>query len=159
MQAPQPEPARESGLGAPTNGFALGDAPLRLFAELGVRPERFAKPGAYAVRDAGGTLCYVGYSKNIAAKLKFHSGLVPDRCASFQVYIPPVPPEMISPEMLEGVLEYWVQENGGVPHGNTSDRELWEVEPLSRKVLLGSIFGLFFFTSLLKQIMYYTTRY
>lgn len=165
MQAGEPgdvELAQEfpSGDISSTSGFALQDSPINMFVDLSDRQEAFARGGAYAIRDTAGQLCYMGYSKNIAAKLVFHARLVPEKCVSFQVYVPPVPQELISPEMLENVLEYWVRENGGVPTGNTVDRALWEQEnPVDRKVLLGSIFFLFLISSILKQVLYYNTRY
>lgn len=143
-----------------STGFALSDTQINAFADLPERQETFARGGAYAIRDAAGQICYMGYSKNIAAKLEFHERLVPEKCASFQVYVPPVPQELISPEMLENVLEYWVRESGAVPAGNTVDRALWEQEnPVDRKVLLGSMFFLFLISSIVKQVLYYTTRY
>lgn len=148
-----------TGLASAT-GFALGDNPINAFATLSDSADKYARGGAYAIRNPAGQVCYMGYSKNIAAKLAFHERLVPEQCATFQVYVPPVPEELISPDMLESVLEYWVRENGGVPTGNTVDRALWEQEnPVDRKVLLGSIFLLFLVSSLVKQVMYYTTRY
>lgn len=143
-----------------SHGFALNDAPLYQFNILSSEQDAFEKGGAYAIRNPDGQVCYMGYSKNIASKLLFHSSLQPEKCSSFQVYVPPVPAELISPEMLESVLEYWVRENGGVPPGNTVDRPLWEQSnPTDRKVLFGSIFTLFLISSIVKQVLYYTTRY
>lgn len=140
-------------------GFALADAQIRLFVELQTDAVRWDAPGAYAIRDKGGTLQYIGYSKNVGKKLEFHAELLPHLCNSFQTYIPKAPVEEITPDMLEGVLEYWVRENGFVPVGNTRDRGLWEGTAPSRQVLLGAIFALFFFSSLLKQVLYFTTSY
>lgn len=153
-RAPHPGPLHSA------RGFALRDAPLLDFQTLPLRGEDFQRGGAYAIRDVDGHICYMGYSKNVAAKLRFHAQLVPHRCASFQVYLPSLPPELISPDMLESVLEYWVRENGAVPRGNTVDRHLWEQrDPVDRKVLFGSIFALFLISSIVKQVLYFTTRY
>lgn len=143
-----------------TNGFALQDAVEFRFADLSATESRFQRGGAYAIRDVEGEVLYMGYSKNIATKLQLHERLMPEKCVSFQVYVPPVPPELISPEMLENVLEYWVRENGDIPRGNTVDRALWESEnSVDRKVLLGSIFALFLITSIVKQVAYFAFRY
>lgn len=143
-----------------TKGFALRDAVVYDFVDLAQSHSRFEVPGAYAICDALGELHYMGYSKNVATKLMFHQKLVPSKCASFRLYVPPVPPELISPEMLENVLEYWVRENGSVPRGNNVDRALWEnAKSADRKVLLASIFMLFLISSILKQVMYFSTRY
>lgn len=141
-------------------GFALQDAPKILFTDLDMNSEPLATGGAYAIRDDTEEIMYMGYSKNVASKLSFHAKLLPDKCSSFQVYIPPVPPELISAEMLENVLEYWVRETGSLPKGNTVDRELWEQQDTkTRQVLLASMFAIFLISSIFKQVMYFTTRY
>lgn len=141
-------------------GFALRDAQIHSFADLNTDETPFQIGGAYAISDTSGNIMYMGYSKNIAAKLAFHARLQPQSCASFRFYAPPVPPELMSPDMLENVLEYWVQEVGGLPKGNTVDRALWEQEnPVDRKVLFATVFAIFLFTSIVKQFLYFTTRY
>lgn len=143
-----------------SRGFALVDAPVHTFADLAIDSTPFETGGAYAISDAAGVVQYMGYSKNMASKLDFHARLRPKSCVSFRIYAPPVPPELISPDLLESVLEYWVREVGDVPRGNSVDRALWEQErPLDRKVLLASIFSLFLISSIFKQIMFFSTRY
>ncbi|CAN8073320.1 unnamed protein product, partial [Agarophyton chilense] len=107
-------------------GFSLRDAPRVSFAQLEMCDAALGTSGAYAIRADDGELVYMGYSKNVARKLHFHRETCPTSCASFQTYVPPLPPELVSPDMLESVLEYWVRETGGVPRGNSVDRELWE---------------------------------
>lgn len=168
MQAPAPPPVPSSSNASPptpinlvpSEGFALRDATIYRFVDLCVSPTALQRPGAYAIRGPSGVVQYMGYSKNIASKLFLHQRLLPHACLSFQVYVPSVPTELMSPELLESVLEYWVAEIGSVPDGNTVDRHLWENNnPDHRKVLLTSIFSLFLFSSILKQFMYYNTRY
>ncbi len=107
-------------------GFALGDAPEYLFADLGQLEDTLSKPGAYAVRDEYGTLQYVGYAKDVHRRLQHHARAVPRLCVYFHTYVPAIPKQDVTPELLEGVLEYWVSENGGMPAGNTQHRALWE---------------------------------
>lgn len=104
----------------PRGGFGLAELPMVV---LDAAP---ARPGAYAVRDVEGILRYIGYSKDISKKLRFHLDAVgPERAASCQVYAPQH--DKITPDLLEAVLEYWVRENGGiVPSGNMEDRWIWE---------------------------------
>lgn len=115
-------------------GFALAELPMMV---LDAAPEI---PGAYAVRDAEGTLCYIGYSKNILKKLRFHLDAVgPERAACCQIYAPRS--DKISADLLEAVLEYWVRENGGVvPSGNMTERGMWE-GPASRDVMSSAGFA------------------
>lgn len=165
MQTQEPSsssqyPADISAPVSSTKGFSLLEAQKHSFAELKVDDSFFQVGGAYAISDPADRVMYMGYSKNIAAKLAFHERLQPQSCASFRVYIPLVPPELMSPDLLENVLEYWVRENGELPRGNTVDRALWENDnPVSRKVLLASIFALFLISSIIKQVMYFSTRY
>lgn len=141
-------------------GFSLRDIPSFNFEDLSANSESLSVSGVYAIRGPDQSLMYMGYSKNVAAKLQFHQTLQPQNCVSFHVYVPPLPPELISPDLLESVLEYWVRETGTVPRGNTVDRALWEnPNPIPRKVLLASILLLFFFSSLFKQVMFFATRY
>lgn len=165
MQTPQPPSSSPFSADAkPTvsspKGFALQEALKHSFAELKVDDSLFQVGGAYAISDPADNIVYMGYTKNIAVKLAFHERLQPQSCASFRVYVPPVPPELMSPDMLENVLEYWVRENGELPRGNTVDKALWENDsPVDRKVLLASILALFLISSIIKQAMYFSTRY
>lgn len=148
-----------SGLTGP-QGFALADAKEFTFSELTSETDAFQRGGAYAILNGGGDVVYMGYTKNLSNKLQFHSRLQPESCVSFRVYVPPVPPELMSPEMFESVLEYWVREIGHVPRGNTTDRALWEnPKPVDKQVLYLAVFLLFLITSIFKQVLYFTTRY
>lgn len=159
--APQPaDLAPRTPASISPKGFALRDATTYPFTARAT----FSFPGAYAIRNETGQLCYIGYTKNLSAKLAFHEHLVPDECHAFQLYVPPT--QLVSPEMLENVLEYWVRENGGVPRGNATDRQIWEKndqkeqkDRKDRKVLLISIFVLFLASSILNQVLYYSTSY
>lgn len=158
-QQQQLQPITPNNISSPA-GFSLRDVPSFNFQELSTNSESLAITGVYAIRGPDRSIMYMGYSKNVAAKLQFHQTLQPQNCVSFHVYVPPLPPELISPDLLESVLEYWVRETGTVPRGNTVDRALWEnPNPIPRKVLLASIFLLFFISSLFKQGMFFATRY
>lgn len=140
-------------------GFALADAPLKYFEELNGDFSDWALPGAYAVRDEQGELRYVGYAKDVGRRLELHITQVPQQCKSFQTYIPDLPRGDVTPDLLEGVLEYWVGENGGMPSGNTVDRARWEGTGADRKVLYAAVFFLFLAHSVAKQFLYFGTWY
>lgn len=120
-----------SGGGAEAQGFALADAALQSFTVLDDDEGRqlLSAPGAYAVRDVTGKLQYVGYARDVCARLRAHREAVPSLCAGFHTYTPPVPRADVTADLLEGVLEYWVSEAGGMPPGNTVDRHRWEGGP------------------------------
>lgn len=102
----------------------------------------------------------MGYFKNVAAQLSLHARLQPQSCTKFRVYIPAVQPELVSPDMFESVLEYWVQEVDAVPVGNTGDRQLSEsTHTTDRKVHFTAIFSLVLIPSLLRRLLYFTTHY
>lgn len=107
-------------------GFALNDAPEYEFEDLQTLKSTLNKPGAYAVRDHVGVLQYVGYAKDVYVRLQQHQIDVPSKCSCFHTYVPELPKKDVTPELLEGVLEYWVSENGGMPVGNTKERAQWE---------------------------------
>ena len=108
-------------------GFALGDVPKYSFDALRGLREALSKPGAYAVRDENGVLQYVGYAKDVYRRLEHHSRAVSAQmCGCFHTYVPNLPKQDVTPDLLEGVLEYWVAENGGMPIGNTRQRSMWE---------------------------------
>lgn len=143
-----------------SQGFALADAKEHAFSVLSADASSFERGGAYAIFNTSGEVVYMGYTKNLSSKLQFHSQLQPQNCVSFRVYIPPVPPELQSPDMFESVLEYWVREIGHVPRGNTTDRAVWEnANPVDKQVLYIAIFLLFLVSTIFKQVLYFTTRY
>lgn len=146
--APPPAPSASS--------FALSDLPL---LPLSSCP---ALPGAYAVRSASGALRYVGYSRDVRARLGFHLRAVgPEEAAGAHVYAP-ADARKVTPDMLESVLEFWVQENGGVvPEGNSVARAAWEgrvegVEEAKRRheVLVRNVLTFILFSSVLKTAHY-----
>ncbi|KAJ8903918.1 hypothetical protein NDN08_000449 [Rhodosorus marinus] len=92
---------------------------------LNNRPLQYAKVGAYAVFDGADELRYVGYSRNVFAKLRLHAVLQPQACVSFRTYFPDADHD-VSPQDLENVLDMWIVQNGKIPSGNTTERELWE---------------------------------
>lgn len=154
--------ATEGGGSEVTVGFALSDASSTSFAELSGDFSTFARPGAYAIRDEFGELQYVGYAKDVGRRLEIHEQNVPpSQCVTFQTYLPDLPRADISPDLLEGVLEYWVGENGAMPKGNTVERAVWEGGEAApdRKVLYAAVFFLFFAHSLVKQFLYHATWY
>lgn len=151
-----------SSKSTPPSGFALSDATICSFQSFNDDETPFQVGGAYAIFDSSDTIVYMGYTKNVATKLSFHQSLQPKSCISFKVYVPSVPPELMSPDMLENVLEYWVREIGTVPKGNSVDRLLWEQDAkksTDRKVLFASILALFLISSIIKQVFYFTTPY
>jgi hypothetical protein len=149
---PPPPPPRSSS-------FALADLPV---VALGAAP---ARAGAYAVRGPDGALAYVGYSRDVRARLAFHAAAVGDAAAACQVYAPE-DARKVSADMLEAVLEYWVGENGGVPEGNLGARAMWEgraagVEDAARQqeVLVRSVLTFILFSSALKTAQYLLLPY
>jgi len=86
--------------------------------------------GAYAIFDARRTLQYLGYSKNVRQKLLLHSRLQRGACQFFKVYFPSS--ARVGPDELESLLNGWVEQNGRLPPGNSTDRNLWEI-PLARE--------------------------
>lgn len=154
ISAPSPIPSKIECF----DGFALTDLPQFSFIDFPPNADLFERPAAYAIRDEQNKVCYMGYSKNTAAKLNLHASLVPEKCVRFQVYVPDMPKSEITAQILENVLEFWVRENGGVPAGNTVDRHMWE-KTMDRKVLYGLIFGLFLISSIVKQVSFFAFRY
>lgn len=135
-----------------TPSFALADLPL---IALSSAP---ASPGAYAIRTSAGTLVYIGYTRNIAARLEFHLGAVgPSEAASVHIYAP-ADTRKLSADSLEAVLEFWVRENGGVPEGNEAGREDWEgardEREVRNEVLLKSVLTFVLFSSVLRTARY-----
>uniref|UniRef100_A0A7S3EAU3 GIY-YIG domain-containing protein n=2 Tax=Rhodosorus marinus TaxID=101924 RepID=A0A7S3EAU3_9RHOD len=92
---------------------------------LNNRPLQYARVGAYAVFDGADELRYVGYSRNVFAKLRLHAVLQPQACVTFRLYFPAADQD-VSPQDLENVLDMWIVQNGKIPSGNTTERELWE---------------------------------
>jgi hypothetical protein len=106
----------------------LADLPLLPVQELSRKPERWERTGAYAVFDEERTLRYVGYTKNVLAKLQVHRKLQPSLCRYFKTYFPTRGSQEATPDFLESVLCDWIRENGRVPSGNYQlDR--WESMP------------------------------
>jgi hypothetical protein len=151
-----------SGPGGDTAGFALADLPV---VGLSDAP---ARAGAYAVRDTFGVVRYMGYSKDVQRKVRMHVAAVgDDRAAAVQVYAPDG--GEVGADILEAVLEYWVQENGGVvPDGNAvgEERALWEGGGVTgpdgrertaveqREVLMRNIYAFLLLSSVLKTAQY-----
>lgn len=110
-------------------GYSLSARAVVSFADLNSTLSDLGAPGAYAIRDEDGVLQYVGYAKDVGKRLRMHAKVIQmdvDLGYSFQTYIPRVDRKDVTAELLEGILEYWVSENGGMPPGNTVDRHLWE---------------------------------
>lgn len=61
-------------------------------------------PGAYTIREGDVVFQYVRYAKDVGLRLKMYVNT------------------RINMDGLEGILIYWVSENGGMPPGNTVDR-------------------------------------
>lgn len=142
----------DEATGTSRQSFSLADLPLQ---SLDSAP---ARPGAYAIRDVDGVLRYAGYSRDVRARLEFHREAVGvEAAAKCHVYTPD-DSELVSAESLEGVLEYWVSENGGVvPEGNIAGRDLWEKRDpraAEQEVLFQRIFAFLLVSSALKSAQY-----
>jgi len=113
---------------ASEDGRLLAKLPLVPFQDLWTYPDRYeGRVGAFAIFDARRTLRYLGYSRNVRQKLGLHARLQAGACQYFKVFLP-WDQEKVTPDELERVLEVWVQQNGRIPTGNTSERHLWEVD-------------------------------
>eukprot|EP00188_Purpureofilum_apyrenoidigerum_P000954 Plantae.Rhodophyta-Purpureofilum_apyrenoidigerum.ctg14859.p1 GENE.Plantae.Rhodophyta-Purpureofilum_apyrenoidigerum.ctg14859~~Plantae.Rhodophyta-Purpureofilum_apyrenoidigerum.ctg14859.p1 ORF type:complete len:293 (+),score=31.26 Plantae.Rhodophyta-Purpureofilum_apyrenoidigerum.ctg14859:25-879(+) len=104
----------------------LRDLPLYSFEEVLRSPISYAGVGAYAIFDETRTLQYVGYSRNVSAKLKFHASVQKEACRYFKVLFLD-DPDMVTPDELENVLDVWILQNGKIPRGNTVDSDKWEI--------------------------------
>mmetsp|Transcript_7662 Transcript_7662/g.23201 ORF Transcript_7662/g.23201 Transcript_7662/m.23201 type:complete len:274 (+) Transcript_7662:34-855(+) len=104
----------------------LNELPLYSFGDVLRSPISYAGVGAYAIFDETKTLQYIGYSRNVSAKLKFHASVQREACRYFKVFFPENPDD-VTPDELENVLDVWIVQNGKVPRGNTTDRDQWEI--------------------------------
>ena len=110
----------------------LADLPLLPVSEVPRNPARWERVGAYAVFDDSRLLRYVGYSRNVLAKLELHAQLQRSQFKYFKAYFPPRDWTPV-PDELERMLRRWIRENGGVPPGNR-EPEQWEVPPSPQEV-------------------------
>ncbi|KAK4535408.1 hypothetical protein CDCA_CDCA04G1433 [Cyanidium caldarium] len=110
----------------------LADLPLLPVSEVPRNPARWERVGAYAVFDDSRLLRYVGYSRNVLAKLELHAQLQRSQFKYFKAYFPPRDWKPV-PDELERMLRRWIRENGGVPPGNR-EPEQWEVPPSPQEV-------------------------
>lgn len=100
--------------------------------EMGKVCSLFAgKIGVYAIFDQEQILQYVGYSRDISFSLKQHLVRCPLACYGLKVTTIDKPNRTI----LEAIKEFWIQENGTIPLGNSSPSSLWN-EPIDVKFLM-----------------------
>ncbi len=96
---------------------------------LGLLPDHLdGRVGVYAIFDAGQTLQFIGYSRNVYLSLKQHLVRQPHQCHWLKVQIIDRP----SRPLLEQIRETWMAENGGVPVGNGVELEAWN-QPIDVK--------------------------
>lgn len=142
------------------HGFALGDIPWlpKSDAVSGAQSRYLSRPGAYAIRNEGGTLQYVGCCSNVQKRLlQLHATIGGDKFSTVQVYMynAAYGDDGGVAEFLEGVVDYWVriELDGKVPVGNV-DRS-WELKTGEKKVLYMSVAAVFLVHSIAKQLAIY----
>jgi hypothetical protein len=90
--------------------------------EKGEIPEVYqGKIGVYAIFNQDKILQMVGYSRDIYLSLKQHLVRQPLECYWFKI-------EMIerpSRTILDNIKQKWIEENGSIPIGNSSQEDLW----------------------------------
>lgn len=88
----------------------------------GYIPEEFqGKIGVYAIFDQEKTLQFVGYSRDIYASLTQHLVRQPNSCYWLKIQTISRP----SRTVLENIRQAWIEENGQIPPGNSSQEKEW----------------------------------
>ncbi len=100
--------------------------------ETGNLPEAMqGKIGVYAIFDLDKTLQFVNYSRDIYLSLKQHLVRQPKSCYWLKVQTIDRP----NRTQLEAIREAWIQENGAIPTGNSSDEAAW-TQPIDAKLTM-----------------------
>ena len=100
--------------------------------ETGSLPEQLqGKIGVYAIFDGDKTLQFINYSRDIYLSLKQHLVRKPNSCYWIKVQTIDRP----NRTHLENIRESWIQENGTIPIGNSSDEAAW-TQPIDAKLTM-----------------------
>ncbi|MEL6221216.1 MAG: GIY-YIG nuclease family protein [Cyanobacteria bacterium J06627_8] len=86
------------------------------------------KVGIYAIFDESQTLQFVGYSRNVLLSLKQHLIRCPTSCHWVKITTIDRPSRTI----LEEIQTAWMNENGMMPPGNSTEHERW-TQPIDAK--------------------------
>lgn len=116
---------------APTPTLVNLEAQPYLTASGTITDTLEGKVGIYAIFDAGQTLQYVGYSRDVATSLRQHLVRQPDACHWIKVQTVERP----SRTLLEGIRDSWIAENGAVPPGNGAEENDW-TQPIDAKLTM-----------------------
>lgn len=100
--------------------------------ETGNLPEQLqGKIGVYAIFDQDKTLQFINYSRDIYLSLKQHLVRKPQSCYWIKVQTIDRP----NRTQLETIRSAWIDENGAIPPGNSSDEALWN-QPIDAKLTM-----------------------
>ena len=103
--------------------------------ENGNLPENLiGKTGVYAIFNQDKVLQFVGYSRDIYFSLQQHLIRQLDNCYWLKVETINRP----NRTRLENIRQAWLQENGGVPPGNSTDEAKW-TQPIDAKTTMTDI--------------------
>ncbi|BAW96490.1 hypothetical protein NIES970_14200 [[Synechococcus] sp. NIES-970] len=91
-------------------------------------PEFSGKLGLYGIFDASQTLCYVGYSRDVAKSLQQHLVRCPEQCHWVKIFLGDRP----SRTLLETMRTAWLAENRTTPPGNGDEAACW-TQPIDVK--------------------------
>lgn len=100
--------------------------------ENGHLPEQWqGKIGVYAVFDNEKVLQLINYSRDISVSIKQHLVRQPQHCYWLKAHIIERPNRTI----LESIRDAWIEENGAIPVGNSSEKEKWN-DPIDAKLAM-----------------------
>jgi hypothetical protein len=100
--------------------------------ETGNLPEQLqGKIGVYAIFDQDKTLQFINYSRDIYLSLKQHLVRRPQSCYWIKVQTIDRP----NRTQLETIRSAWIDENGAIPPGNSSDEAIWN-QPIDAKLTM-----------------------
>ena len=100
--------------------------------ETGNLPEQLqGKIGVYAIFDRDKTLQFINYSRDIYLSLKQHLVRKPESCYWIKVQTIERP----NRTQLETIRSAWIDENGAIPPGNSSDEAIWN-QPIDAKLTM-----------------------
>lgn len=100
--------------------------------ETGNLPEQLqGKIGVYAIFDEDKTLQFINYSRDIYLSLKQHLVRKPQSCYWIKVQTIDRP----NRTQLETIRSAWIDENGAIPPGNSSDEAVWN-QPIDAKLTM-----------------------
>ncbi|GAB4182728.1 MAG: GIY-YIG nuclease family protein [Coleofasciculaceae cyanobacterium] len=100
--------------------------------ETGNLPEQLqGKIGVYAIFDRDKTLQFINYSRDIYLSIKQHLVRKPESC--YWIKIQTI--ERPNRTQLETIRSAWIDENGTIPPGNSSDEVIWN-QPIDAKLTM-----------------------